>query len=454
MNIRNSVLLGVMALTCIRGSAGGNQDPVLEEQLQQSVFSLTMVMMHDVVNPPAASRYYAYCTMGALSIVAQHNKSVISPRRYIAHFPEIHIAAKDDQYDYQVAALYCILESGRMMLPSGHMLDEKIARVNKICRERVKSRKKLDNSIAVAREVAEQVVAWSRTDHYGELSTLPRYRPTENEANWFPTPPAYMEAIEPHWNTMRTMVIDSATQFIIAPPVAFDTSTSSEFYRIAYEVYETVNTLTPEQTWIASFWDCNPFVVANTGHLSLGFKKITPGGHWMNITSILSRKTKIGFDRSVEALALQGATLYDAFICCWDEKYRSDRVRPETFINRHIDIKWQPILQTPPFPEYTSGHSVISTAAAELLTYLLGDSVSFRDDTEMMFEIEPRVFPSARAAAREAAISRLYGGIHYIDAIRLGQEQGREVGHYVVQRIRKAGVLPYNAPQIARAGGE
>jgi hypothetical protein len=139
---------------------------------------------------------------------------------------------------------------------------------------------------------------------------------------------------------------------------------------------------------------------------------------------------------------LTGITIMDAFISCWDEKYRSNRIRPETYINRYINIKWQPLLQTPPFPEYTSGHSVVSTAAAEVLTYLLGDQLAFTDNSEELFEIPARSFTSFRQAAAEAAISRLYGGIHYRDAIENGQQQGKQLAAFIVNRLKLAGVQP------------
>ena len=130
----------------------------------------------------------------------------------------------------------------------------------------------------------------------------------------------------------------------------------------------------------------------------------------------------------------------DAFISCWDEKYRSNRIRPETYINRYIDVHWAPILQTPPFPEYTSGHSMISSAVAEVLTYFFGDNFTFTDDTEVMFELPARTFQSFRQAANEAALSRLYGGIHFRDSVENGQMAGKEVGEYVVGKIKAAGI--------------
>ena len=162
----------------------------------------------------------------------------------------------------------------------------------------------------------------------------------------------------------------------------------------------------------------------------------------MNITGIATAKANLDLDKGIMVHALAAATLMDAFISCWDEKYRSSRIRPETVINRYIDPKWQPLLQTPPFPEYTSGHSVVSTAVSEILTYLLGDNFAFRDDTEVIFDLPVRDFRSFRQASEEAAISRLYGGIHYRDAIVNGQEQGRAIGGFIIEKLKKSGVKP------------
>ena len=211
---------------------------------------------------------------------------------------------------------------------------------------------------------------------------------------------------------------------------------------MANKVFKISKNLTSEQLHITSFWDCNPFVVGTSGHMAIGFKKISPGGHWMNIAGIVAKKAKLDFDKAVVLHTMVSLTLMDAFISCWDEKYRSNRIRPETYINKYIDLKWQPILQTPPFPEYTSGHSVVSTASAEVLSYLLGDHFEFTDDSEIIFEIPARNFQSFRQAAEEAAISRLYGGIHFRDAIENGQVEGKALAISVIEKIKLAGVLP------------
>jgi hypothetical protein len=279
------------------------------------------------------------------------------------------------------------------------------------------------------------MVAYAKADGYGTLSARLRYTPVKGDAFWYPTPPAYIEAVEPNWKTIRPMLIDSCNQFVCASPVDFSKDTTSDFFKLAKEVYDISKQANPAQIQVASFWDCNPFIVNTSGHMAIGFKKISPGGHWMNITGIAAKKAGLSFDNAVLLHAMVSIALVDAFIICWDEKYRSNRIRPESYINKYMDLHWQPLLQTPPFPEYTSGHSVISTAAAEVLSYFLGDHFSYTDNSEELFEIPARTFPSFRDAAQEAAISRLYGGIHFRDAIENGQKQGAALGKWVVEKM-------------------
>jgi hypothetical protein len=238
------------------------------------------------------------------------------------------------------------------------------------------------------------------------------------------------------------MIIDSCNEFTPAPPTVFSKDTGSAFYALAKEVYTSSKNPAREQVMIASFWDCNPFAVVTSGHMEIGFKKISPGGHWMNIAGIAAKKAGLDFNHCVMLHTIEAFTLMDAFISCWDEKYRSNRIRPETYINRYIDIKWQPLLQTPPFPEYTSGHSVVSAASATVLTYLLGEKFSFTDNTEEMFGIPQRKFTYFIQAANEAAISRLYGGIHFRDAIENGLEEGADVGRKIIDKLKAAGINP------------
>lgn len=169
----------------------------------------------------------------------------------------------------------------------------------------------------------------------------------------------------------------------------------------------------------------------------IGLKKISPGAHWMGITGIACEKAKKNFSESIKILTVESVSLLDAFISCWNAKYVTNRVRPETAIRAIIDPTWKPYLQTPPFPEYTSGHSVVSASSATILTFYFGDKFSFRDDVEEKYDIPPFTFQSFRQAADEAAISRFYGGIHFMDSIENGITEGNNVGNWVIEKLAK-----------------
>jgi hypothetical protein len=173
-------------------------------------------------------------------------------------------------------------------------------------------------------------------------------------------------------------------------------------------------------------------MVSFSGHMAIGMKKISPGGHWVGITGIASQKADLNWEETIYIHTLISMALHDAFVSCWEEKYDSDRIRPETAIQKYVDQTWRPLLQTPPFPEYTSGHSVVSTTSAMILTDFFGEDFDFIDDSEVYFGLPERAFKSFNQAAEEAAISRLYGGIHFRDAIEEGVKQGKLIGKEIL----------------------
>jgi hypothetical protein len=150
----------------------------------------------------------------------------------------------------------------------------------------------------------------------------------------------------------------------------------------------------------------------------------------------VSRQQHRDIMATAAAYTITAIGIFDAFISCWDEKYRSNTIRPETYIDAYIDEGWRPLLQTPPFPEYTSGHSIVSTVSATVLTAYFGAGCAFDDDTEKEFGLPMRHFQSFSQAAQEASISRFYGGIHYRAAIVAGQTSGSEIGQWVLQKIK------------------
>ena len=409
------------------------QDEV--ERLRQQVFALTKVMYHDVVNPPAAARFYAYCMLTVYEIQWQSDKQLPAFQKKFKGYPALNINIDHAAVNIPFAVLYGLLETGKTILPSGYLLEEDQKQLTDSYRNKL-SQYILDSSIAFAKQVSRGIMQYSRQDGYFKLSTLQRYSIKGKDSTWRPTPPEYMAAVEPNWRTIRTFFLDSSRQFQSIPAVGFDPVKGSPFYNLANEVYKTVNTLSPEQRLIANYWDCNPFAVQFAGHMSVGLKKISPGGHWMSITGIVSKQANMDLAKTAMLYAIVACSLHDAFIVCWEEKFRSNRLRPETAINRFIDEKWKPLLQTPPFPEYTSGHSVISTTTGELLTHFLGDNFAFTDTTETYIGLPSRQFTSFRQAADEACISRLYGGIHFRDAIENGREQGRRISAYIISRLQ------------------
>ena len=288
----------------------------------------------------------------------------------------------------------------------------------------------------MANKWADHIVTWANADNYKKIQSMPDYRVKADAGSWKPTPPAYIKAIEPNWNKLRTFMIDSADQYKPIAPPPFSIDTTSRFYNDVIAVYKKVKDNNAEENEIANFWDCNPFKMNLRGHVMFATKKISPNGHWMNITALACKKTDASPVQSIEAYARLAVTLADAYISCWDEKYRSVVIRPETYINQYIDPDWLPVLQTPPFPEYTSGHSVISSAASMLLTELFGKNFSFDDSTETEFGLPVRHFDSFREAAEEAAISRFYGGIHYMPAIVNGQDEGFAIGGFFATQLK------------------
>lgn len=410
-----------------------------EEELQlltDCVFNLSEIMLHDVANPPAASRFYAYAMLGAYeaALFGQHTLPDLNPRLNVN--PGIQPITPPKNFNLSFCTNYAMLSVGRQIMPSGALLEEKQKNIITYFRKKKKlSKEDIEQQVKFADEIARQVVQYARTDAYNKLSTYRRYTPSKEEGHWYPTPPEYMAAIEPQWKTIRPFFIDSAKQFVPPPPAPFSKDTTSSFYRQMREVYNVAQKITDEQKAIANFWDCNPFAVTYSGHMAMGLKKISPGGHWMGIAGIACKKADLPLDSAILVHTMVAMSLHDAFIGCWAEKYYSDRIRPEAAINKLMDPTWRPLLQTPPFPEYTSGHSVASAAAATVLTYLLGDNFSFTDTSEVYFGLPERHFNSFFEASNEAAISRLYGGIHFRDACENGVTQGKHVGQHLLSSV-------------------
>ena len=423
-------------------SCNEKNEPIVitSNDFHRSVDNVTSIMVHDIFSPPVASRIYAYPNIAAYEIIAQQNDDYTSLKSQIHELSDIPKVEESKPINYQLAALIAHIDVSRKLIFSEEKIEVYRDSLYKLWSAKNKS--EFNASKEYGLKVAEHIVSWMDKDNYKQTRTMPKFTVVSDDpSRWQPTPPSYMDAIEPHWNKIRAFVIDSAAQFKPTPPPVFSMEKSTDFYKELKEVYDMSNQITKdgddsEEVAIAQFWDCNPYVSVTRGHLMFATKKITPGAHWIGIAKIASRNTNSGFDKTVLAYTMTSIAIFDAFISCWDEKYRSNLIRPETLINEHIDENWKPILQTPPFPEYVSGHSVVSGAASVALTHVFGDNFSFDDDTELSYGLPIRSFKSFAAAADEAAISRMYGGIHYRAAVEIGVKQGRDLGQFIVGNLK------------------
>ncbi|MFD1145202.1 vanadium-dependent haloperoxidase [Larkinella insperata] len=405
-------------------------------EITKVVDEMTEVMIHDVTNPPLAARFFTYACLAGYEVVSQNDKGYRSMHGVLNEYPVIEKPGDVDEYSPDLSAVLAMLKTAQKMQPSGKRLETLEKQLVDSCRTAGFSDDAIEGSVAYAQQVSQQILKYAKADRYNKISNYPRYTPSGKEGTWYPTPPGYFAPVEPYFNTVRPFMLDSAAQFKPVPPVAFSKDKSSAFYRLLQQNQrESASTISDEHRLIAAFWDCNPFALENNGHMLVGLKKISPGAHWMGITGIACAKAKKSFAESLKIHTAVAIGLMDGFLACWDEKYRSDRVRPETAIRQLMDPAWKPFLQTPPFPEYLSGHSTISSASEVILTHFFGDNFGYTDTVEERYGLKARSFKSFREAAVEAGLSRFYGGIHFMDAIEQGREQGLNVGNWVVKKF-------------------
>jgi PAP2 superfamily len=281
----------------------------------------------------------------------------------------------------------------------------------------------VDRSMAHGQAVAAHILAWAATDGGAVIENMgfPRdHSPGTRPQDWVPTSLIRLQQapLLPGWGNNRPFAIPSVAALDAPPHPEFDEDPDSAFHGFAKEVYDTGRGLTDDQKLIARFWSDDAMLTP------------TPAGHWISIVMQIADRDALPVEVIAATLAKLGVAQADAFISCWSTKFRYNLLRPVTYIKRHIDPKWEPLLITPPFPEYTSGHSTQSGAASTVLTAILGEGFAFDDATHEDEGLPVRSFPSFAAAAEEAAVSRLYGGIHFRFGNEAGLAQGRAVGAY------------------------
>lgn len=403
-----------------------------------TVHELNTVVMGNNFSPIVASRNYTYASIAAYEIIAAGY-----PEQYESLGGQLHglealpkpIAGKE--IDFELAAILAFSKLGEAVtFPAGSM-SYYTDSLKKLAKDHGMPEAVFKNTVAFSDTVSAVILSWSKKDNYAETRTSPKYTVIDTPGRWVPTPPGYFPAMEPNWNKIRPLVLDSASQFTPPPPPAYNIKdTSSKYYYELMLIKHAIENLTNEQKQIADFWDDNPFKLNVNGHVMTSTKKFSPPGHWMSITGIAAKKANFDFAATVYAFAITAITQFDAFIQCWDEKYKSNYVRPETVINKYFDADWSPYLQTPPFPEYTCGHSTVSAANAEALTYVFGDNFAYTDSSELEFGIKNRSYTSFRNAAVENNWARFYGGIHFHNSCIISTEYGKKTGDFIINHLK------------------
>jgi len=451
-----------------------NTDPRLVSVWTRTLYGAIRV---ERLSPPVASRLMAYASAALYSGLVAVDPSRPSLAGVLNGLTALPVANNRADYDGTVVAVVAeqvVLDSlFREGLPTtraaiGRLADSlTLARTGTGVSEDVRSR-----SAELGRRIGVAIVAWSHGDGFD--STRGRMLvPPKGLAYWVNDAPATVYATqnisgtseqvsldnpanalkagnssdrslilsrpkqpgktlpavnmagmsEPYWGQVRPFVLKSWNECSVPTPPAYAVAAAARMKIDAEQVATLRSTLTAEQRTIAYYWADN---AGETG---------TPVGHWMSIASQMVSERSLSANDAARLMVLTAVVQADAFIAAWGYKYQYTLIRPRTYIRRVIDPTWEPLIPTPPFPEYPSGHSTVSAAVATVLTAVVGD-VPFADSTGLSIGSAVRHFDSFGAAASEAGMSRLYGGIHFLYGHTGGQALGKCVGGKVVERLQ------------------
>ena len=415
-------------LSILTSAPGFSAQPSAQEVINRWYkLTLELIRHTPTYTPPVASRSLAYLGITTFEAAASGSKdlqSLAGQLNDLTPLPQREAGMVLDESVVMQAALGAVVQNlFNNTGPTGQhvmaALDKKLsAEVSEGIDAALVSK-----SQAYGQAIAKHILDWSKNDGGAVVENLGfpnEYTLTKGPGHWVPTNAVRLQQnpLLPDWGKNRPFAMKSGATCDIPPPPDYSEDKNSELYKQAMEVVEAKKNMTPDQKAIAKFW-------ADDAMLT-----VTPPGHWVSIVLQIMAKQNADTDHMTEVLAKLSIAEADAFIGCWNAKFKYDYLRPITYIKRLIDPKWEPLLNTPPFPEYPSGHSTQSAAAATVLTQLFGENFAFTDETSVKDGNKPRSFKSVWEAANEAGISRLYGGIHFRAAIENGLQQGRCIGAF------------------------
>jgi hypothetical protein len=400
-----------------------------QEQVLQQWYDLVLKLVRHTAtySPPVASRNFAYLGITSYEAIASGDVKLRSLAGQLHGLDALPSRTKGQAYDEAIVLNAALGQSLQFYFSNTGPSGQKALRV-RLKQLDAEVTKNVVNSVARRSKaygvlLAKRIHAWSETDGGAKIENMGfplRYSLIKGQGQWVPTTQQGLQQVPllPKWGENRLFAMPSTTACQLLGPPAYSEEKTSAFFQQAEEVKDTRAALSEEQVAIARFWSDDPML------------SVTPPGHWISIILQLSARAQMPAERTAEALARLGVATADAFIGGWHAKYNYNLLRPVTYIRKHMDPNWEPLLITPPFPEYPSGHSVQSAAAAQVLEKMFGANTAFEDDTYVGDGIATRKFVSFKAAAEEAAMSRLYGGIHFRAAIVDGLAQGTCIGAF------------------------
>ncbi len=384
-------------------------------------------LLVDQFSPPVASRIYMYSNLGVYEAIHQdpiwEYLKGIKPVKW----------RKEGSFDPNYTAALCFVSTASKLIYSSAEFEKQCNPILEKLSAALDP-KVADQSKLFANELTEQLMNRANSDGYKRRLTFLRYSVSEKESAYKLTPPGYSDPVEPYWGTIQPLVIDSNMNYSEMGPNTFSLDPQSAFQKELGEVYQFALKNTDSTLNIARHWDCNPIQLELTGHVMQFSFRMTPSQHWIMLLCDLSEEKNIPIKDLSTLLAKLSVVCYDAFIDCWNLKYHFNSIRPVTVINKYSESGWRPAIETPAFPEYPSGHSQVSSAAAVVLSEYFGSDFSYTDKTQVTFQLPKATFPNFRSAAMQAGESRILGGIHFRKAIVDGFNRGEKIGKLLINK--------------------
>lgn len=409
--------------------------------LSECNLAIQNAVVLDGVTPPVAARRYFYSCVAAFEAIQPLDSNLVSTTTQFNGLDSIIGFDPNLNYCGDLVALIAYTSTAKAIV----YREDSINAFRERKLEYYKN--KLDasvykNSIEWGEKVSVNILNWAKTDTFEQIRGRDLYLAKNSPLFWQPTPSEYMQAIEPQWMHIRPNLIDSASQFRskLPEPAAYELNESGEsinpeFNKLMREVYNESLDVDSQEILMARYWDDNPNSTFHYGHATIKVLKVSPAGHWLSMFSTVSRQKNYSLFESAEGMLRVSAAMFDGFIGAWEAKYHYEYIRPVTVIRRHIDSAWLPAIETPAFPEYPSAHSVVSSAAATVLTNIFGE-YEFIDSAENEFGMGIRKFSNFREASDEACMSRLYGGIHFREGIEYGKLVGNAIGDFHNEKLK------------------